>query len=75
MGFEIPILRVFEPGGVPIEENKLRAVIVQIAVHVVPLCDRRQTAVVEHPDRHTWLLNTDHSRPKIIGSGAIDVIV
>ncbi len=31
---EIPILRVFEPGGVAIEKNKLRAAIVQIGMDV-----------------------------------------
>jgi hypothetical protein len=36
MGFEIPILGVIEPGGVPINENKLRAAIVQIGVDVRP---------------------------------------
>jgi hypothetical protein len=75
LGFEIPILGVFESCGMAVEEDKLRAVAVQVGMYVIPLGDRRQLAVVEQPDRHIWLRNADHSRRKIVGSGAIYVVI
>ena len=43
----IPILGAFEPGGMPIEKNKLRAVIVQTGVDIVLLSHAIGFAVVE----------------------------
>ena len=47
---EIPILLVAETRDVAIHKNKLCALVVQIAVDIVPLGDGRQPAVVEQPD-------------------------
>ena len=58
-----------------IQKDKLRASIVQAGVNVILLCHAIGFAIVEQPDRCTWLLNADDSSRMIIGSGAIDMII
>ena len=50
--FEIPIRRIFEPGGVTVEKRELCAVTVQIGMDVVPLRDSGDASVVKQPDRN-----------------------
>jgi hypothetical protein len=50
----IPILGVFEPGGVAIKENKLRAAIVQIGVDIRPCSNGGLMSGIKQMNNAGW---------------------
>jgi hypothetical protein len=75
MGFEIPILGVIEPGGVPIKENKLRAAIVQIGMDVRPITNGGLMSGIKQMNNAGRPRQILQPHPMFVSTGAVNEII
>ena len=75
MGFEIPILGVIEPGGVPIDENKLRAMIVQIGMDVRPITNGGLMPGIKQMNNAGRPRQIFQFYPMLIGTGTVNEVI